>query len=195
MGPHVFLVFLLALALIYIWFQHHRAKLQDERLIFTDERRRVASEEVVRQVAALNANIPHPETNDSPRDAPTILVVDDEEFVRRIITLLVKEQMDGVSVNTANDGDNAINKVRSHAPALMILDIAMPRKSGFDVLAELSRMNVSFPIIVSSGWVVPDDVASSPQPVNSRITFVPKPYTAENMISAIEEALKTPRKP
>ena len=64
-----------------------------------------------------------------------ILVVDDEpNIVRSLTYILMKE---GYDVSTAEDGEQAMNMVRESKPHLMILDVMMPNKSGYDVCHEV----------------------------------------------------------
>lgn len=77
-----------------------------------------------------------------------ILVVDDEPDVRNFLATCIEDA--GFQVETAVDGVDALEKVRSNPPDLMTLDMVMPRKSGLKVIKEL-RAEEQFkrlPIIV-----------------------------------------------
>jgi len=77
-----------------------------------------------------------------------ILVVDDEPDVRNFLATCIEDA--GFQVETAVDGVDALEKVRSNPPDLMTLDMVMPRKSGLKVIKEL-RAEEEFkhlPIIV-----------------------------------------------
>ena len=64
-----------------------------------------------------------------------ILVVDDEpNIVRSLAYILNKE---GYDVSTAEDGEQAMTMIRSSKPNLMILDVMMPNKSGYEVCQEV----------------------------------------------------------
>ncbi len=63
-----------------------------------------------------------------------ILVVDDEERMVRFIRLNLEH--DGFQVLEAFNGTQAINKVRSSLPDLILLDVMMPDIDGFEVLAD-----------------------------------------------------------
>lgn len=60
-----------------------------------------------------------------------ILIVDDEPNIVMSLEFLLKKE--GFVTETAGDGDLALDKVRSFAPDLMLLDVMMPNKSGFEV--------------------------------------------------------------
>lgn len=62
----------------------------------------------------------------------SILVVDDEEMLRDIMArILVKE---GYTIDMAEDGEDALEKLRNKRYNLLILDIKMPRMNGFELL-------------------------------------------------------------
>ncbi len=66
---------------------------------------------------------------------PRILVVDDEPHIVDVVrAYLVRE---GHTVDVAGDGDAALASARANAPDVVILDVMLPRRSGFEVLREL----------------------------------------------------------
>ena len=77
-----------------------------------------------------------------------ILVVDDDRENAQAIGEWLKSV--GYQVVTAFDGDEALKKVASESPDLMILDIVMPKLNGFDVLSELKygKSARNIPVIV-----------------------------------------------
>jgi DNA-binding response OmpR family regulator len=64
-----------------------------------------------------------------------VLIVDDEPNIVLSVEFLM--QRDGLDVVTASDGQEAVDLLASTAPDLMILDVMMPRKNGFEVCAEV----------------------------------------------------------
>jgi DNA-binding response OmpR family regulator len=83
---------------------------------------------------------------------PKILLCEDEEFVAR--SYIRKLQIEGYEVLHASNGEEALRLLRSDSPDLIVLDLMMPIKTGFDVLKEmradenLAKKNV--PVIVAS---------------------------------------------
>src|SRR5947209_16860309 len=67
----------------------------------------------------------------------TILIVDDDEAIRQTLAELLEEE--GYQVATAADGLEALAQVVAAPPALILLDISMPRMDGFDFARELSE--------------------------------------------------------
>ena len=67
--------------------------------------------------------------------AHKILIVDDEPNIVISLEFLMKKE--GFEVAVANDGEEALAKVASFSPDLMLLDVMMPKKSGFEVCEAL----------------------------------------------------------
>src|SRR5438270_3454799 len=63
-----------------------------------------------------------------------ILIVDDEPHLRMLIHQSLEELEDeGVELLTAGDGEQALDTIREEKPQLVLLDVMMPKKNGFDV--------------------------------------------------------------
>lgn len=70
-----------------------------------------------------------------------ILIVDDEPNIVMSLEFLLKKE--GFQIETAADGDAALEKARSFLPDLILLDVMMPKKSGFEV-CEILRAEPAF---------------------------------------------------
>lgn len=75
-----------------------------------------------------------------------ILVVDDEQNMRT--GLKDNLEFEGYDVETANDGEQGLNKILENSYNLIILDVMMPKKSGFDVCKEVRKTGITTPIIL-----------------------------------------------
>ena len=64
-----------------------------------------------------------------------ILVVDDEPFILRSLTFVLRKQ--GFDVIEARDGEEAMIRIRNDRPSLVFLDVMMPRKNGYEVCEEI----------------------------------------------------------
>lgn len=74
-----------------------------------------------------------------------ILVIDDEKAIADIIKFNLEKE--GYSVETAYDGEEGMEAVKKYIPELVILDVMMPKKDGFQVLKEI-RMSYNLPVIM-----------------------------------------------
>ena len=71
---------------------------------------------------------------------PTVLIVDDEQHIRLLIEQTLEElEDDGVELLTAGDGEEALTFVEQHRPALVFLDVMMPKRNGFDVCRTIKQ--------------------------------------------------------
>ncbi len=77
----------------------------------------------------------------------TAIVVDDHPFIRSSVKMLLKQEQFDV-VAEADNGADAVQLVREHAPDLVVLDITMPKLDGLEVIARISGSGLPCKIIV-----------------------------------------------
>jgi len=119
----------------------------------------------------------------------TILVADDEPFVRRIATEML--EMCGYHVITANDGEEAVKlyKDNMNKVDMVLLDMIMPKKSGKEAYLEMKTLNENVKVLLSSGFKQDERVKSI---LKSGIqSFIQKPYTIEKLSKAVYEIMNT----
>ena len=76
----------------------------------------------------------------------TIAIIDDDNSVRKSVALNLEQE--GFKVLEAEDGEKGISLVEGKKPDVIILDIKMPRKDGFQVCKELRNKGISTPLIL-----------------------------------------------
>ena len=86
----------------------------------------------------------------------TILIVDDEAHLRSLIRQTLEELEDeGVELITASNGEEAIARIEEVRPALVFLDVMMPKLSGFDVCRrakhDLGLLDVHIVLLTAKG--------------------------------------------
>jgi len=64
-----------------------------------------------------------------------VLVVDDEPFILRSLTFVLRKE--GFEVSEAMNGEEAMEKIQAERPGLVLLDVMMPKKNGYEVLSEV----------------------------------------------------------
>ena len=90
-----------------------------------------------------------------------ILVVEDEEVLAKVLQeKLIKS---GYDVDIAGDGEEALSKVESFKPNVIVLDLLLPKKNGFEVLETLKRDSAlkMIPVIVVSNLGEDSDIKRS----------------------------------
>jgi DNA-binding response OmpR family regulator len=75
-----------------------------------------------------------------------ILVIEDEP--QMLLGLRDNLELEGYEVATASDGDEGLQKAASFNPDLVILDVMLPRKNGFDVCRELRARGTTTPVVM-----------------------------------------------
>ena len=118
-------------------------------------------------------------------DPPLILVVDDEQSYRD--ALQVALQREGFLVDTAADGMEAILRFEASKPALVLLDVMLPKMSGVDVCRELrSRSRVPI-IMVTARNAEIDAVVGLEVGADDYVT---KPFRLRELIARVRAALR-----
>ena len=87
-----------------------------------------------------------------------ILLVEDDRFlIKAVYTKLTQK---GFEVVLANDGDEAISKAKTEKPEIVLLDMVLPKKSGFEVLRELkgNPETASIPVFILSNLAQDQDI-------------------------------------
>jgi DNA-binding response OmpR family regulator len=79
-----------------------------------------------------------------------ILVIEDDEFFRKFYTVKLKEN--NFEVDSAENGEEGLKKIAENKPDLLLLDLIMPIKDGYDVLEALSQADETkqIPVLVFS---------------------------------------------
>jgi two-component system alkaline phosphatase synthesis response regulator PhoP len=110
-----------------------------------------------------------------------VLVADDHPPIVRLLERIFKS--DRHEVITAADGEEALRKAREERPALVVLDVMMPRMTGFEVLQALKAdpATASILVIMLTGQDQDSDVRHGLQ--LGADWHVPKPFSPREMIA------------
>jgi two-component system, cell cycle sensor histidine kinase and response regulator CckA len=112
----------------------------------------------------------------------TVLLVEDEEAVRELVRMIL--QRAGYSVMEAANADEAETLLAAAGTAdLLLTDVLMPGRSGFELFTRLRRKFPSLRVLFISGY---SDYAMS---VEGNLAFLEKPFSAEGLIAKIREVL------
>jgi CheY-like chemotaxis protein len=118
-----------------------------------------------------------------------ILVVDDEEMVRRMACMALRSQ--GYEVVEANNGKVALDVLAAAAtlPSLVLLDLTMPVMGGAELVPIINRDYPGLWVIVTSGYSE-DDARRDLSP-GAIADFLQKPYTLTTLMEKVEGALNS----
>lgn len=114
-----------------------------------------------------------------------ILIVDDDENIAELVNLyLTKECFDTLIVS---DGDAALNAVKTYQPNLILLDIMLPGKDGYEVLREI-RKHSNLPVVMlSAKGEVFDKVLGLELGADD---YIMKPFDSKEMVARIKAVLR-----
>ncbi len=121
-----------------------------------------------------------------------ILIVDDDETVRRL--LQIRLEMQGHLCLEAEDGSRALDALQIHHFDLVITDYEMPVMKGLELLAHIREMPETLrpPVIFISGCLT-DDLRHAALEAGA-CTVIPKPYETHEIMIEITRILDYPRK-
>lgn len=119
---------------------------------------------------------------------PKVLAVDDQVHIVRLIQ--VNLERNGYQVVTAYDGEQALEKVKEENPDLIVCDVMMPRKDGFEVLREVKAdpgtRNIPFIMLTAKaqdadvfrGWASGVDA------------YLTKPFNPQELLAFVKRVLE-----
>ena len=85
-----------------------------------------------------------------------VLIADDQWLMREGLKLILSETEDLHVTEEASNGEEALEKLKHNSFDVMVLDINMPKKSGFEVLSELRAMGNQMPVVILSTFSAED---------------------------------------
>jgi DNA-binding response OmpR family regulator len=119
--------------------------------------------------------------------AKKILIVDDEPNIVISLEFLMKKE--GFEVAVANDGDEALAMVASFNPDMLLLDVMMPKKSGFEVCealrADSQRAGLKIVMLTAKGR----DTEMAKGLAIGADAYVTKPFSTKELVDKVKEML------
>ena len=118
-----------------------------------------------------------------------ILVVDDEEQVRDLLTQMLEH--DGFSVDTAENGEVGMAMLGKHLYDLIIIDMIMPVKDGLKLIMELVRDYPEQRILAISGGgaIKAERYLTMAGYLGDDIAILEKPFTRETLLALVKQQL------
>jgi len=117
---------------------------------------------------------------------PKILVVDDEQNMRT--GLKDNLEFEGYDVDTANDGVQGLKKILDNSYNLIILDVMMPKKSGFDVCKEARKAGITTPVILLTAKG--DEIDKVVGLEIGADDYVTKPFSLRELLARVKAILR-----
>jgi DNA-binding response OmpR family regulator len=114
-----------------------------------------------------------------------ILLVDDEPYIIKSLSFVLEKK--GYNVLCANNGDDAIDKIKSYKPDLVLLDVMMPKKNGYDVCVEVRKYQEFRDLYIIMLTAKSQDVDKEKGFQAGANEYLTKPFSPVKMLQRIEE--------
>jgi DNA-binding NarL/FixJ family response regulator len=112
-----------------------------------------------------------------------VLVADDHTVLRKGVAALLEREEDMTAVGEASTADQAVIKARALQPDVILLDVVMPRKNGFDALPELQKVAPEARVMMLSMQTSPSAVRQAL--VSGAAGYLSKRVSDTNLLDAI----------
>lgn len=120
----------------------------------------------------------------------TILIVDDEEDVLQLVSIVLRE--DGYSVVKARNGREALDLFPGVIPDLVLLDVRMPGMNGPQFISEYRAMvDQAAPVVLMTASARPDEEAAK----IGAIGWIEKPFDLDTLSETVKQHLENIKKP
>ena len=123
------------------------------------------------------------------RESKTILVVDDEPKMRRILRLILESE--GYHVKEAEDGQAAWEIYKSVKPDLVVTDIRMPRSDGLELLNRIMERDALTPVILITAYASVDAAIWAMK--SGAADYFEKPFDMDELLAAVDRCLYSTR--
>jgi CheY-like chemotaxis protein len=126
----------------------------------------------------------------SPGGSETILLVEDEEAVRAIVSKILQNK--GYTVLEAHHGHEALQICKDHQGPihLMVTDVVMPHMSGRELAERLTSLRPELRVLYMSGY--PDKAIAHPGVLEAGTSFLQKPFTLSALECKVRDLLDAP---
>jgi DNA-binding response OmpR family regulator len=116
-----------------------------------------------------------------------ILVCDDDPLLLQLVEFRLKAK--GFSVDTAADGEEALSKIRSDTPDLVVLDAMMPGIDGFELLVRIKddAQLAKIPVVMLTARKGEKDIVSAIE--RGAADYLVKPFIPDELLARIQRIL------
>lgn len=115
-----------------------------------------------------------------------ILVVDDSEFMRKVLRNIL--EAGGHKVIEARNADDAVERFGREGADVITMDIVMPKQDGIEAVKRLKEANVKAKIIMISALGHQKTVMRSLEA--GAVDFIIKPFTADDVLESVNAVLQ-----
>ncbi len=123
--------------------------------------------------------------NSAGSDTPRILIIDDEAAIRESLETLLG--LEGYTVDTAENGDQGLERIAEQPFDLVLLDLALPGRNGLEILTVIRDRQPNLPVIMITAFGTVGNVVDAIR--GGAQNFVQKPWDNEKLLADIRAAI------
>ena len=119
-----------------------------------------------------------------------VAIVDDSMLVRLQFKKFFEEVMSYNVIALGSNGNEAVELCEQHQPDLLVMDLAMPEKCGYEALIEIMKKSPDSKVLICSATKNPKRITSA---LNAGAKgYIKKPllFTCENWVESMQDAVK-----
>ncbi len=146
--------------------------------------------QMVGETPAIRGLLSEEPTTDPALRGKRVLVADDEDIIRETIADVLTKA--GALPFTARDGEEAVAMIHTQAFDLVLSDIKMPNKNGYEVFAAAKERNADTPVILITGFGYDPNHSIVRASREGLAAVLFKPFKVEQLVEAIRKAVETP---
>lgn len=113
-------------------------------------------------------------SDDAEAASGTILLADDNQQILGMLAARLEKR--GYTILTAGDGEEALELARTRAPALVVLDVMMPKKNGWEVARALKQSETTARIKVVVLTAIGESINEMTSPLYGADAYLDKPF-------------------
>lgn len=121
-----------------------------------------------------------------------ILIADDNKVFRDTLASYLRSQLTDYTVQTVEDGAEAIEALESNPVSMVLTDLMMPKVDGYKVIAYLKKKHPSLPVIImTSAWSLELEMLIRKMGI---VQYLEKPFHHEDLDRMVIEPLREAKK-
>ncbi len=120
----------------------------------------------------------------------SILVIDDEPNISRSLQFLMSQA--GYDVSTVSDGEEALNAIKNAPPDLILLDVNVPKRNGFELCERIRANELWAHIRIVMLTAKDGDIEKEQGLALGADDFITKPFSTQEVVAKVKEMLNEP---
>ena len=118
-----------------------------------------------------------------------ILIADDEPYILRSLSFVLKKE--GFDIETANNGEEALEKAQQFNPKILFLDVMMPKKDGYEVCNELKSnpdtKDIYIIILTAKGQIIDKEKGLT----TGADEYITKPFSPREIVNKVKKIMES----